>query len=360
LDNILAHQSSEGWFLEYDGADPGYQTLCIDYLARVYQLKPNVELRAAIEKALYFLSWFVHPDGTFGGEYGSRRTAIYYPGGLALLSGEFPIASSITHFMLKSISQNQTVTLSNIDMGNLAPLLSSYVLTLEAQIPNEERDVPLLPWEKSDVSQNYAGAGLFVRGTKRYYAIAGASNGGVLKVFDREKQTITWNDGGYIGQTKKGVYLTTQITDLSRLCLATPKEIEIHSTFYEISQSMPTPLRFVILRLLNLSLMRNLKIGNRIKKLLVILLISGKRSAPFSLTRKLRFEPYKVTISDALKAKSRLALRWLEFGRPFVAIHMASARYFENFLSAQKGLSPRSVAFEKLQKECTIETEVTI
>jgi hypothetical protein len=93
---------------------------------------------------------------------------------------------------------------------------------------------------------------------------------------------------------------------------------------------------------------------------LVILLISGKRSAPFSLTRKLRFEPYKVTISDALKAKSRLALRWLEFGRPFVAIHMASARYFENFLSAQKGLSPRSVAFEKLQKECTIETEVTI
>src|SRR5690606_11062920 len=31
LDRILSNQSPEGWFVEYGGADPGYQTLCMSH-----------------------------------------------------------------------------------------------------------------------------------------------------------------------------------------------------------------------------------------------------------------------------------------------------------------------------------------
>ena len=103
LNSILTNQSTEGWFPEYGGADPGYQTLCMHYLAQIYIIKPSPELKLALGKSLGFLKYFAHPDGTFGGEYGSRRTEIYYPGGIALLASEFPDAASLNRYMLSSI-----------------------------------------------------------------------------------------------------------------------------------------------------------------------------------------------------------------------------------------------------------------
>src|SRR5690606_1069158 len=98
LDKILKMQSNEGWFVEYDGADPGYQTLCMYYLAQVQAYIQNPNLNNALEKSLDFLIWFAHPDGTFGGEYGSRRTAVYYSGGIAILAERFAQASTLNNY----------------------------------------------------------------------------------------------------------------------------------------------------------------------------------------------------------------------------------------------------------------------
>lgn len=360
LGRILAHQSSEGWFLEYEGADPGYQTLCLYYLAQVYALRPNDQLRLALERALSFLAWFVHPDGSFGGEYGSRRTSVFYPGGLALLSREFPLANSITRFMLNSIAEGHTVTVRDVDMGNLAPLLSNYMTLLAANWSDQAPSTPLLPWEEAEgkTEQDFAKAGLYVRRTPHYYAIVGASNGGVLKVFDRQKRSLIWNDGGYVGQSKQGHYITTQMTDLSRPCNVTADEITIQTPFYRMLRSVPTPFQFMLLRLLNLTVMRNIRLGNWIKGLLVRLLISGKRSEPLHLKRHIKFESERVVLSDKLSMTGQITLNWLEFGRPFVAIHMASARYFEGFLGSHP--SPCQVEVKALNgdKQLQIQTIV--
>lgn len=44
LDRILKHQSEEGWYEEYGGADPGYQSLCTYYLADLHRLRPDLNL----------------------------------------------------------------------------------------------------------------------------------------------------------------------------------------------------------------------------------------------------------------------------------------------------------------------------
>ena len=62
LDRVLQHQSPEGWFLEYEGADPGYQTLCLYYLAKVFEKRPTNKLKTALDRALRFLSHFVQTD----------------------------------------------------------------------------------------------------------------------------------------------------------------------------------------------------------------------------------------------------------------------------------------------------------
>jgi len=177
LDHILAHQSSEGWFPEYEGADPGYQTLCLYYLAQVYRSNPSPRLGESLEKALLFVSHFIHPDGTFAGEYGSRRTALFYPGGIALLTPDFPLARSITHAMCRSIANGSTVTLRDVDMGNLAPLLANYISLLQSGVLTETPSGPPLPWEQSELKRDFLKAGLYVRGTEGWRRVARRSDG---------------------------------------------------------------------------------------------------------------------------------------------------------------------------------------
>jgi len=359
LGYILENQSSEGWFLEYEGADPGYQTLCLYYLAQILQQIRSQELKIAIERAVEFIAYFVHPDGTFGGEYGSRRTAIFYPGGLALLSREFNLARSITQGMFRSICANTTVTLGDMDMGNLAPLLSNYVCALQTGVLEEEEYGQLIPWERPKVTQDFSQAGLFVRGKDSYYAVLGTSNGGVLKVFDKQKRQILWDDSGYVGELNDGTVVTTQITKLNRSINLSEDEIFLKSDFYKALHLSPTPLRFVLLRLINLTLMRSVRLGNMIKKRLVNLLISNKHPCAITLHRKVRFEEGRVIVEDQLIKPSGDRVKWMEFGRKFVSIHMASAGYFEGWKAQNSSPVPK-LDVDRLNKEGHLNVRVVI
>ena len=92
IESILANQSDEGWFLEYQGADPGYQTLCLNYLADIHSFRPDLKLQKPLRNSIRYLLYFLHPDGSFGGIYGSRNTRFYYPSGILCLSEEIPEA----------------------------------------------------------------------------------------------------------------------------------------------------------------------------------------------------------------------------------------------------------------------------
>lgn len=362
LNHILDHKSSEGWFLEYEGADPGYQTLAIHYLSQVYYLRPDERLLKVLKEAVEFISWFIHPDGTFGGEYGSRRTAIYYPGGLALLQKDIPLAAAMTQFMLQSIRSGRTVTLDDIDMGNIAPLLSSYILLIRALDSHEmesSESLPTLAWQEN-ACKDFPEAGLFIRGSRKYYAVLGVSNGGVLKVFHREKQTLLWDDGGYVGLNKKGERITTQVTDLGRKCQAGHDRIDLQSSFYYMNHDMPTPLKFVILRILNLTVMRSIWLGNKLKGLLVHLLISGKREAPLRLSRTIIFEKERVIIQDKLVRGGEISLTQMDYGTGFTAIHMASSRYFQGNTGGDQKIGPLSIDVDSLNEDGVIQIQVVV
>jgi hypothetical protein len=359
LEGILASQSEEGWFPEYEGADPGYLTLCVYYLAKIRERRPSRFLDLALNRSLDFLTYFVHPDGSFAGEYGSRRTQIFYPGGLALLVKSFPAASALIQKMMEAIARGLSVGIDDMDMGNLAPLLSNYTCAMQMRVIPEVAEVQPLPWEKSLVQQDFPQAGLFVRGTEHYYAIFGISNGGVLKVFDKREQSILWDDGGYIGKLSSEKHITTQVTLLSRSFKLGEEEIVMYSDFYSVLHSLPTPFHFLLLRLMNLTLMRNLKIGNLIKKKLVKLLVTGKYRHPMQLRRRVRFEGSRVIVEDLISKVPGLRLKWLEFGRQFVAIHMASAKYFEGW-KLEKSLFVPRIDVGRLNKEQRLEVRVVI
>ena len=326
INNIIKHQSSEGWYPEYGGADPGYQTLCTHYMAQFYQNAPVEILKTSLEKSIEFLKYFIHADGSFGGEYGSRRTEIYYPGGIAILANTIPDAAAMHEFMLAAIESGATVTLNDIDMGNTAPLLSSSILSFIASTSNP--DSTILPCEKETVSTFFPKAGLGIWGTKNYYAVAGASTGGVLKVFDKKNKRAILDDCGILGKTKNGKLFTTQITNLGNFFEKEASGFQMHSQFQNSSTPAPTPFLFLGLRVLNLTLMRLPFFNEWIKKLMVKRLIKSNSPLPMQRKRIILFSENLIEISDQITSQKKILLKALFSGGKFASIHMASARYF--------------------------------
>lgn len=325
LQLILSNQSPEGWFPEYGGADPGYQTLCVHYLAQIQEIAPSSELHGALVKAVDFLKYFIQPDGTFGGEYGSRRTEIFYPGGLALLANENPTACVMTAFMRKCMENLRTVTLVDIDMGNIAPLLSSCILSL---IADSHRKTEKLPIQEHIIKKSFPDAGIVIWSNPVYYAVLSIKNGGVLKIFDKSAKNLVYDDCGALADTKRGVSITTQST-----CQEIKFEIKEHSVsfqsdFFVMTQQKPTPINYLILRVLNLTLMRIPFFNEVVKKVMVNWLIRTDRQVPLTRFRDVEFLEKKIKIKDHFSRKSRLRLTKLAQGGKFNAIHMASSRYF--------------------------------
>jgi hypothetical protein len=326
LDGILVSQSPEGWFPEYGGADPGYQTLCMHYLAQIYKLVPSDVLKKALDTSLDFLTFFVHPDGTFAGEYGSRRTEIYYPGGIALLADEFPKAACLHKFMLASIEMGNTVNLVDVDMGNMAPLLSSSILAINSKSMTETKTI--LPFQMNHMDEEFPLAGIVIRSNPNYHLILGASNGGVIKIFDKKSGRLVLDDGGVLGVTEKDEKITTQSTNLKNILRLEKGLIECDSNFYVVNNTFPTPLNYLILRLMNLTIMQVHFLNEFVKKIMVNMLVKNRVSMPLIRKRYIKLNSISIEIIDVFSKSGRLRFKSLVQGIKFTAIHMASARYF--------------------------------
>jgi hypothetical protein len=326
VDRIIENQSDEGWFQEYNGADPGYQTLCMYYLAQIFQIERSDKLHNALERSLQFVQFFIHPDGTFGGEYGSRRTEIYYPGGIAILSQEFPAAAEMHTFMKESIRTGHTVNLIDIDMGNLAPLLSNYITAVS--IAECASGSYSLPNKQKEITQVFKSAGLVIIATPAYYAVLGTSNGGVLKVFNKETNTLIYDDCGLLGKISNGQKFSSQITNLNNPIKRDGNVFEISSTFKKIPAQFPTPLNYLLLRIANLTLMRCQFFNEAVKKVFVKLLINKNSPIPLRRIRKIEFKQSIIYIADKIEKTGPIQIKTLLYGNKFSTIHMASARYF--------------------------------
>ncbi len=105
LERVLSWQNPEGWFQEYEGCDPGYHTLTISCLARIEQLRPDPRIREALVKAVALAAEFIHPDGSYGGEYASRNTYNFFPHGFELVGQWLPAALGINDQFLVGIAK---------------------------------------------------------------------------------------------------------------------------------------------------------------------------------------------------------------------------------------------------------------
>jgi len=325
LKRILKHQSCEGWFLEYEGADPGYQSLCIYYLADVHQTRPDWNLLNSLKRSIIFLSLFAHPDGSFGGVYGSRCTRFYYPTGILMLANDIPEAKTLSLFMENSIIKHRTVTLSSIDEPNLIPMFNAYALSASLWKKSSDLKKNIIP-SKSKKTFRYwfPDSGIFIDKGSNHYTIINTHKGGVIYHFSDSKKTLI--NSGIVIRNTKGLLGSTQSYSKKNIVNLNGQNIEIFTNVTAMPKRLPNTQNFLIIRFLTLTILKLPFFREWIKRLLVNMLITRKCIWPIRNKRHIKLG-YKIYVKDNLILKKNY--KRVNLSKNFISIHMASQGYWQ-------------------------------
>jgi hypothetical protein len=260
--------------------------------------------------------------------YGSRQTSLYFPGGFEMLAREIPMAEGISQFMRERLDLRNVLTPTTSDAENLPSLLFTYLEACLIADDPDRRSIPKLPCETLDGLVHFPDSGITVSGTPRYYAVTNAAKGGVTRVFDKRTNAIAYEDAGYVVRTGRRSW-SSQLIGLGHQVTASGKnEIACTTQLAEIRQELPTPARFVLLRLLNLTLFRSVILGAWLRRLIIKKLITKKHVGPFRMKRSITFRADEVHFCDELEATEGTHVDEVDLPRRVLAIHMCSAKYF--------------------------------
>ena len=177
LEALLDLQTEEGWWPEYGGADIGYTSVALAYLAMLWQRLPDAGLFKALEKTICFLDRFVHLDGSPGGLYGSRQTEYILPAGPEILAAKSAAAARLSARLRSSLAARFDLQPNNLDHRYLLYHGYFFLLAFEAG-PKE----PLSIGSTADSDYTLPRAGLAYRRFGQAEAVISAKKGGLFKL----------------------------------------------------------------------------------------------------------------------------------------------------------------------------------
>lgn len=330
INQILQHQSDEGWYEEYGGSDPGYQTHTTFYLGYIWTKTQDQNVLNSLEKSIHYFWHFIHADGSIGGEYASRNTRFFMPAGFEMLSNALPAAAAISNFMRHSLRDQQAVGLHAMDTYNIFPLINNYLFALHHEHPLDPTNLPALPFHNHHVTI-YEHSGHIIISTPAYQVIISTSKGGALNGFTKQRTNYppACSNAGIAIIFKNGKKASTQGLNCSKVIRSTEKSVEIVSPFTEINQILMSPEKFIAFRLINLLSIPAPSFAYHLKNLLVKVLVRRKKQCPAQLTRKISWDDDGIQISDTITCDKRGQIQSIIAGGRFSAIHMGSSRYFE-------------------------------
>ncbi|NLY01857.1 MAG: hypothetical protein GXY83_37705 [Rhodopirellula sp.] len=304
VERVLRWQDEEGWFEEYGGADPGYQSVTIDCLAKYRQATGDTRLDEPLARAVAFSRIFLHPDDSYGGPYGSRGTSHFYPHGMELLARRHSAAADLADAFLRSLAAG---TFARFDddrlfihrLGNLIEAWQDW--SPERPAP-DERPSPIhyLPH-----------AQLLVRSEPKHHTVISAARAGVFKHFN-PAGGMTTDAGLLVEMTDHRLAVsqwhnTNRPVELLREESGDPNGLVVRTDLCWNRCETATPLKQSILHLGMVTIGRWCRTLAR--KALQRRLITGRSPAPIRLTRRVELiHPAKTPDAPSLRVTDTIEL----------------------------------------------------
>jgi hypothetical protein len=321
LDRVLAWQHAEGWFAEYEGCDPGYQTLTIGALAWAHRIAPRDDVWNALVRAVEFVAWFVHPDGSFGGEYGSRNTYNFFPHGFEIVGRRHPAALAINDRVLRGAGAGRASC--HADDHIVGHHVWSLLLAWRDWVPTRP---PLAP-PPSPARAWFPGAGLLVDRRHDCTLVVATNKGGVFKLFRGDGLVASDTHLSVVcgrGQRRRNA-VAHLAGDYEHV--VGDDEIVVRGDLGWAKHRRMTPRDMVVLRLVMVTAGRFLP--NLVRWLLQRMLIVGKRPAPLRFERRLRWREDTWEVEDHLWARRWDDVREVAIGTDQTSIYVAMSRTFQ-------------------------------
>jgi hypothetical protein len=320
LERLLNWQSPEGWFPEYEGCDPGYHTATIDFLAKYYQKSHNTLVLEPLCRAVRFAADFIHPDGSFGGAYGSRNTCLFFPHGFELLGPHTLEATWIADRYLQGVRSGRRVFLE--DDRLIGHLTYNH---LQAFLDYCSQRQPYAPSDSR--TQFWKDAGLYVHRQGKHHAVISVAKGGVIKLFEHDR--LCYADSGLIARLHNGRCLVSHLLDRYEYQVQ-GNVVRIKGYFGYVKHRTFTSLSMLGFYALMLTLGR---FGsNLIRALLQRVLIVGKRPAPLVFQRTFQLRHPMMLIDelwDERPRRGRHRLMALYAGTDHTSIYVAMSNAYQ-------------------------------
>ena len=313
--------AEEGWFQEYEGADCGYLTCTIDFLGKYYQKSGDESVVGPLKKAIDFSRNFMHPDGSYGGEYNSRNTYHYYPHGFEVMADACQAAAWMNDRWLAGVANGRRYF--NDDSRMIGHLIHNF---LAAYRDFSDKRPAADEYKLEDGVRWLPGAEMVVARQGGYHAIAGMRKGGVIKVYDDEK--CIYSDTGLIGKTADGTVVISHLQDEENTITADEqaKVFTVKGKFSRRKSKLADPTKLIIFRMLNMTLGRFAP--NLLRSLLQKILITGKNRTDFLFERKITFAGDKITIEDKVDPKAGFTS--LSVGSDATSIYVAASNVYQD------------------------------
>ena len=245
LHKLLESQSDEGWTPEYGGFDVGYQSITLAYLSDFNSTRNDTKVSDSIHKMIEFLSYFIHPNGSVGGEYGSRSTTFFVPYGFAQNISKCKLASAVYKKLF--LTDSSYINTSIDDRYICHFILPSYLLTIKFISKNMIK-FNRLPHEKI-FSTFFKESGLWIESRPNFYFICNTKKQGVFKIYGKERQGVLSNLG-YNIESDNRLAVTNWINDNASIII-NQSSAQIKGSFFLVSNKLPNSFYHFTLRLLS-------------------------------------------------------------------------------------------------------------
>ncbi len=340
---VLQKQKEEGWFPEYGGCDVGYLSYTIDFMATYYKKTADKRLVEPLKKAINFISYFLHPDGTVGGEYTARNTEYLVPHGFELMN-DHPLSNRIIKFLTKSLNKNSLLSLESLDSRYLPLYLHQYIQTFLESSRSEK--VKKLPYERKRFIKYFKEAGIYIKKNKNFYILVGLKKGGVIRIYDCKRKKIVFSNCGYIIKDKK--ILSSTYFDNDRPIKIKNNIIVIEGKFYNIDWYVSTVKKHILLRLI----LFNRIISKHVRELIKFLFITRKNIKKIFFKRIIIMDKKNISIKDTIKLKRKVNLFSVD---KFSFRYIPSSRFFQ-----KQELNFKKMKFEGFNKKFKFSKHIRI
>jgi hypothetical protein len=278
----------------------------------------------------------LHPDDSYAGEYGSRGTYHFYPHGCELLAHCNPDAADLADGFLASVARGRQAHFADDRMfaHRVGNLIESWLDWSPHRPPGRRQG------ESVDLPQ----ARIYVRRGNSRCTIISAARGGTFKHFDGPRCLAS--DTGLFVELEDGRVAVSQPHDLGRDvwiagtegCLGSndaqrAAAIEVRGPLYWARFETLASWRFIALRLFLLTVGR--WCGTLVRRLLQHRLITGRRPALITLSRRFEFvcdgRGPRLRVLDTIElCDRRMCVRRLGFGADCETTYVAASGVYQD------------------------------